>query len=216
MKRTVIFDLDGTLSDSIQSIKYCGDMVMERFGFGPFTVEQYKYFIGDGAANLVKRALIAGGDEELIHFPEAYALYKECFREHCMYEVHPYEGIAQLLAALKERGMMIAVLSNKPHEETIRVVETLFGQGYFDIIWGQREGVPIKPSSEGVFAIMKELQMGAEEILYLGDTATDMRTGKSAGVFTIGALWGFRKREELEEAHADAIISYPMELLKYL
>lgn len=216
MKQAVIFDLDGTLSDSIQSIKYCGDLALATVGFGPFTVEQYKYFVGDGAANLVKRALAAGGDTELVRFQEVFDVYKEIFREHCMYEVKPYEGICELLAELKNRGVKIAVLSNKPHIETINVIESLFGKGYFDIIHGQKEDVAIKPSPEGVFKILEELGLSAEDILYLGDTATDMKTGKSAGAFTIGALWGFRERKELEEAFADAIIAHPLELLTYL
>ena len=95
MKKAVIFDLDGTLSDSIYSIKYSGDKMLENFGYGPFPVEQYKYFIGDGAANLVKRVLTASGDTELVHFEEAYALYREIFKENCMYRVRPYEGIPE-------------------------------------------------------------------------------------------------------------------------
>lgn len=216
MKRAVIFDLDGTLSDSIQSIKYCGDAAVAVYGYGPFSVEQYKYFVGDGAVNLVKRMLVVAGDTEMVHFEEAFARYKELFREGCMYQVRPYEGIRELLAALKEKGIAIAVLSNKPHAETIHVIETLFGKDYFDIIQGQKENVAIKPSPEGVFQILEQLELSAEDILYLGDTATDMKTGKNAGAFTVGALWGFRKREELEEAHADAIIEHPLELLEYL
>ncbi len=216
MKRAVIFDLDGTLSDSIASIKYCGDRSMEPFGFGPFSVEQYKYFIGDGAANLVKRALAAGGDVELVHFKEAFELYKKYFAADCMYGVKPYGGIKELLAALKERGVKIAVLSNKPHAETIRVVEELFGEGYFDAMQGQQEGMEIKPSPAGALRIMEQLHVAPEEVLYLGDTATDMKTGKSAGAFTLGALWGFRERKELEEGGADAIIGHPGELLEYL
>lgn len=216
MKKAVIFDLDGTLSDSINSIKYCGDAALATVGYGPFDVEEYKYFVGDGAANLVKRALIAGGDTELTCFEKAFAEYKKIFKENCMYEVRPYEGIRELLATLKERGVKLAVLSNKPHAETINVVEALFGTGYFDVLQGQKDTVAIKPSPEGVFQILKQLDMRAEDILYLGDTATDMKTGKSAGAFTVGALWGFRKREELEESHADAIIAYPLELLNYL
>lgn len=216
MKQAVIFDLDGTLSDSIQSIKYCGDLALATVGLGPFAVEQYKYFVGDGAANLVKRALAAGGDIELVHFQEVFDAYKVIFREHCMYEVKPYEGIRELLAELKMRGIKIAVLSNKPHVETLNVIETLFGKGYFDVIHGQKEDVAIKPSPEGAFNILEELELSAEDILYLGDTATDMKTGKGTGAFTVGALWGFRKREELEEAHADAVIAHPLELLTYL
>jgi phosphoglycolate phosphatase len=216
MKKAVIFDLDGTLSDSIHSIKYCADRAVAEFGYGPFTEQQYKYFVGDGAANLVKRALAAGGDEDGVHFDEAFAKYKDIFREHCMYKVMPYEGIKELLAALKEKQIKIAVLSNKPHIETINVIQTLFGKDYFDVIQGQEDSVAIKPSPEGVFRILNRLGLTADEILYLGDTSTDMKTGKSAGAFTIGALWGFREREELEQNHADAIIEHPLELLEYL
>lgn len=216
MKKAVIFDLDGTLSDSIASMKYCGDRALAPFGYGPFPESDYKYFVGDGAANLVKRALKAGGDEDLVHFEEAFALYKKFFADDCMYHVKPYSGIPELLAALKEKGLKIAVLSNKPHDQTIDVIETLFGKGYFDIIQGQKDALPIKPDPAGVFAILKQLNLTAEDILYLGDTATDMKTGKSAGAFTVGALWGFRDRKELEEGHADAIIAHPLELLRYV
>ncbi len=216
MRKAVIFDLDGTLSDSIHSMKYCVDTVMEHYGMGPFSVEQYKYFVGDGAANLIKRALLAGGDEELKYFEEAFARYKEIFKENCMYQVKPYEGIRELLAALKGRGAAIAVLSNKPHAETVNVIETLFGKDFFDVILGQTDKVAIKPSPEGVFLILEKLGIRAEEALYLGDTSTDMKTGKSAGAFTIGALWGFRDYKELSDNHADAIIEKPMQLLNYL
>lgn len=216
MKKAVIFDLDGTLSDSIASLKYCGDRALAPFGYGPYSESDYKYFVGDGAANLIKRALIKSGDRELVHFDEAFALYKQYFAADCMYRVKPYEGIPELLAALKDRGVRIAVLSNKPHEQSVEVVESLFGRGYFDLVQGQKEGVPIKPDPGGVFVILKEFGLAAGDILYLGDTATDMRTGKAAGAFTVGALWGFRDRKELEESHADAIIERPAELLNFL
>ena len=133
-----------------------------------------------------------------------------------MYQVKPYDDIPKLLAALKEKGLKITVLSNKPHAQTIDVVETLFGKGYFDVIQGQKPEVPIKPSPAGVYEILKQLSLKIDDILYLGDTGTDMQTGKSAGVFTVGVLWGFRKREELEENGADAIIAQPLEALEYI
>lgn len=216
VKRAVIFDLDGTLSDSIASIKYCADKALEAFGMGPFTEQQYKYFVGDGAANLVRRALTAAGDTELKYFQEVFPLYRKIFRENCMYKVVPYEGIPELLKGLKERGIKIAVLSNKPHAETVNVIETLFGKGCFDSIQGQKENIAIKPSPEGVFLILEELGLMAEEILYLGDTATDMKTGKNAGAFTLGALWGFREAEELKEGGADAMVEHPLQVLEYL
>ena len=216
MKKAVVFDLDGTLSDSIASIKYCGDRAIAPFGYGPFPESDYKYFIGDGVVNLIKRVLTAAGDKELQHFDEALRLYREYFAVDCMYQVKPYDGIPELLGELKKRNIRIAVLSNKPHAQTIDVIETLFGKGYFDVIQGQEEGVPIKPDPGGVFVILEQLDLKAEDILYLGDTATDMKTGKSAGAFTIGALWGFRDRRELEEGRADAVIGHPAELLEYV
>lgn len=216
MKKAVIFDLDGTLSDSIASIKYCCDKAVGAFGYGPFTEQQYKYFVGDGAANLVRRALSAGGDTEFTHFPEAFALYREIFRENCMYQVKPYDGIPELIDRLKERRVKIAVLSNKPHAETINVIESLFGRDCFDCIQGQKDDVAIKPSPEGVWQILKQLNARADDVLYLGDTATDMKTGKNAGAFTVGALWGFRDRAELEEEGADAVIAHPLQILEFL
>lgn len=216
MKKAVIFDLDGTLSDSIASIKYSADKALGEFGYGPFTEEQYKYFVGDGAANLIKRALAAGGDLDLTRFEEVFARYKEIFKVYCMYQVRPYEGIPELLAALKERGVKIAVLSNKPHANTLDVIEKLFGKDCFDAVQGQTEGLAIKPSPEGVFRILEGWNLTPGDILYLGDTATDMKTGKSAGAFTVGALWGFREREELIEGGADALIGSPLQLLMHL
>ena len=149
------------------------------------------------------------------HFEEAYGLYREIFKENCMFRVRPYEGIRELLAALKAQEVKIAVLSNKPHAETVNVIESLFGKGCFDVIQGQKENVAIKPNPEGAFRILALLGLDTSEVVYLGDTATDMKTGKNAGFFTVGALWGFRDRQELEENGADAIISHPLELLRY-
>lgn len=216
MKKAVVFDLDGTLSDSIASIKYCADRALASFGYGPFSEKEYMYFVGDGAEKLIKRALAAAGDSGPSRFGEVFALYKEYFAADCMYQVKPYDGIRELLAELKLRGVRLAVLSNKPHTQTLDVVETLFGRGYFDVLQGQQEGLPIKPDPAGAFAICGQLGLESGELLYLGDTATDMRTGKRAGAFTVGALWGYREREELEEAGADALIAHPMELLAYL
>lgn len=215
MKRAVIFDLDGTLSDSIASIKYCADRALAAFGYGAFPESDYKYFVGDGAANLIRRALAATSDTAQERFEAVFALYKEYFAKDCMYQVKPYEGVPELLEELKKRGLKLAVLSNKPHDQTLDVIEALFGRGYFDLVQGQKDGLPIKPDPAGVFAILEEFQLEAADILYLGDTATDMKTGKRAGAFTVGALWGFRDRRELEEAHADAIIGHPLELLDY-
>ena len=216
MKKAVIFDLDGTLADTIESLTYCGNRALKKYGFREFGDEDYKYFVGDGAAVLIQRALAKAGDVEGEHFEKVFAEYKRLFKVDCMYHVCPYAGIVELLNALKEKGVRIAVLSNKPHENTINVVETLFGKGVFDWIQGQKEGIPKKPDPAGVYQIEEGLGLAAEDFLYVGDTGTDMQTGTSAGLFTVGVLWGFRKRDELEENHADAIIAEPLELLNYL
>lgn len=216
MKKLVIFDLDGTLTDTLDSIKYCADAAIAVCGYAPYEKDDYKYFVGEGAAKLIERCLQGRGDEKLQDFEQVFAAYKEIFAKNCMYKVKPYDGIRELLSSLKERGMKIAVLSNKPHAETIDVIETLFGKGYFDVIHGQKPEVERKPSPAGVFCILRELGISIEETVYLGDTCTDMQTGRSAGAFTVGALWGFRDRKELEENHADAIIKNPLELLDYM
>ena len=133
-----------------------------------------------------------------------------------MYQVKPYDGIVPLLEKLKHLGVRIAVLSNKPDADSLRVVEELFGKGFFDFVQGQREDVPRKPDPAGVYRIMEHFGLPASDFLYVGDSGVDMRTGKAAGIFTVGVLWGFRDRKELVENGADAVIAGPQELFAYL
>ena len=216
MKKAVIFDLDGTLADTIASITYCGNLALSRFGLPSFGEEDYKHFVGDGAAMLIRRALLAAGDERLEHFDEVYETYLEIFAKDCMYQVKPYEGICALLEELKRLSVRIAVLSNKPDRDSLRVVEALFGKGYFDFVQGQRADIPRKPDPAGVYRIMEAFSLSAGDFLYVGDSGVDMKTGRAAGIFTVGVLWGFRDREELVENGADAVISKPLELLSHL
>ena len=216
MKKAVIFDLDGTLADTIASITYCGNLALSRFGLPSFGEEDYKRFVGDGAAMLVRRALLAAGDERLEHFDEVYETYLEIFAKDCMYQVKPYEGICALLEELKRLSVRIAVLSNKPDRDSLRVVEALFGKGYFDFVQGQRADIPRKPDPAGVYRIMEAFVLPAGDFLYVGDSGVDMKTGRAAGIFTVGVLWGFRDRKELVENGADAVISKPLELLSHL
>lgn len=215
-KKAVIFDLDGTLTDTLKSIWKSANLALADVGLPPFDIDRYRYFVGDGAAELVKRALIADGDKELVLFDKMSESYRKHFEKYVNYEVRPYEGIRELLHALKEKGILLAVNSNKPQDRTVNVIEKNFGKGTFDILVGQSDERARKPAPDGVFHIMERLGLMKDEVIYLGDTCVDMKTGRSAGVFTIGALWGFRDRQELEENHADAIIEHPMELLKYL
>lgn len=216
MKKLVIFDLDGTLTNTLKSIQKSANMALEAFGFAPYEVDRYRYFVGNGSAELIRQCLIHDGDVKLAHFDEVMGKYEEVFEKYCMYEVKPYDGILELIGALKERGFLLAVNSNKPQAQTEDVISSVFGNGVFDMVVGQVDDRPRKPAPDGVNFILSKLGLTQDEAVYLGDTSIDMQTGKSAGVLTVGALWGFRDREELEEYHADAIIESPMDLLNYV
>lgn len=216
MKKAVIFDLDGTLTNTLKSLWKSTNMALATAGLPPHEIDSYKYFAGNGAKELIRKSLIADGDTELVHFDSVMEAYNRIFEEYCMYEVKPYDGIRELLKALKEKGLHLAVNSNKPQPRTVDVVEEIFGKDTFDLLVGQCEERRRKPAPDGVNYILEQLHMNKEDVLYIGDTCTDMQTGKSAGVFTVGALWGFRDRQELVENHADAIIEKPLELLQYI
>lgn len=215
-KKAVIFDLDGTLTNTLKSIWKSANLSLKDAGLPPIELDRYRYFVGDGAEELIKRALIADGDVQLSRLDQMRESYRKHFEKYVNYEVKPYDGILELLTALKERGILMAVNSNKPQERTVDVVEKIFGKNTFDILVGQCEERRRKPAPDGVFYILEKLGLSPDEVLYLGDTCVDMKTGKSAGVFTLGALWGFRDRQELEANHADALIGQPLELLSYL
>lgn len=216
MKKAVIFDLDGTLTNTLKSLWKSTNMALATAGLPPHEIDSYKYFAGNGAKELIRKSLIADGDAELVHFDSVMEAYNRIFEEYCMYEVKPYDGIPELLKALKEKGLHLAVNSNKPQPRTVDVVEEIFGKDTFDLLVGQCEERRRKPAPDGVNYILEQLHLNKEDVLYIGDTCTDMQTGKSAGVFTVGALWGFRVRQELVENHADAIIEKPLELLQYI
>lgn len=214
--KACIFDLDGTLTDSVKSLAYCVNLTLKDLGYPPHPEEKFKLFAGDGRRVLLERALREVGDTELTHLEEAIKIYDNYFSTHSMYQVRPYEGMVEALQELKQRGLKLAVLSNKAHEQAVKVVQEVFGTDVFDVIRGMQEGVARKPSPNGAILIAKELQVEGKECLYIGDTDTDMKTGNRAGMNTVGVTWGFRDRQELEENHAKYIINHPKELLKLI
>lgn len=212
MIRCCIFDLDGTLLNTLKALTYTTNLVLEHFGYGPVDEEHIRQFVGDGYKKQMERVLLYSGDEKLEHYEESLSVYTELFARHCMYQVKPYDGIPELLEELKARGIRIAVLSNKPHERTVQNIETIFGKGYFDWIAGEKPGIPKKPDPAGVRMILDRFGAAPEECLYFGDTNTDMKTGLGAGLITVGVTWGFRDRAELESFHPQYIISHPSEV----
>ena len=212
--KAVIFDLDGTLLNTLDALTYTTNLTLKEFGYGPVDPEHIKQFVGDGYRMLMKRALMYSGDKELLHYEEALSAYTRLFAEHCLYHVRPYEGIPELLQELKARGIRIAVLSNKPHARTVENIEAVFGKGYFDIVAGQKDDVPKKPDPSGALKAAKLCGADPSECLYFGDTNTDMKTGKNAKMTTVGVLWGFRGREELAAFHPEFLLEKPQDILK--
>lgn len=216
MIKACIFDLDGTLADTVESIAHGINLALEQLGFDPRPVEEFNYYAGDGLDTALRRALAAAGDKEGRLAEKGIMAAREFFGQNPLYKVKPYPGIVESLNALKSRGLKLAVFSNKPHEAAVDVVATLFGAACFDRIQGQSKAVPKKPDPTGALAIADYFGFRPEEILYLGDTNTDMRTGLAAGMYTVGVTWGFRPRKELEENHAMAVIDEPGQILDLL
>lgn len=212
MIRCCIFDLDGTLLNTLDALTLTVNLTLEHFGYEPVDEAHVREFVGDGYKLLMERVLKYRGDETLEHYEESLDVYMELFAEHCMHNVRPYDGIREFLEELKKHNIKIAVLSNKPHARTVENIERVFGKGYFDYVAGEKTGIPRKPDPAGVIRILDELQIHPEECLYFGDTNTDMKTGLGAGLSTVGVTWGFRDREELESFHPQYIISHPSEV----
>lgn len=212
----IIFDLDGTLSYTLDSIAMSANLALEAIGMKALEIDKYRYYCGDGTNELVRRVLRDSGDEKCQHFEELREKYLHYFSEYAEYNVRPYEGMPETISKLKEKGLKLGVLSNKPHKQCIEVVEKLYGKGTFDYIQGYTEAIRRKPSPDGALLVAKELGIEVSEILYVGDTATDMNTGNSAGMTTIGVLWGYRDEAELKSANADYIIKKPQGILEKL
>ncbi len=213
---TVIFDLDGTLLNTIKTITYYGNKALSEYGFKTFPEDRYKYFVGNGAVLLIERALDAQGELTEENFNKVFTLYNEIYNADTLYLTKPFDGIKDMLKELKKDGIKTAVLSNKPHEATIDVVGKLLGNELIDICRGGKKDVPLKPDPQSVNEILDELKGKREKSFFVGDTYVDIKTGINAGLFPIGVSWGFRSREELSEAGAKIIIDSPDELIKII
>lgn len=213
MYKACIFDLDGTLTDTLESLTYSVNATLKELCLPEITSEQCKFFVGSGARFLIERALQASGDKELLHIEEAMQIYGRIFKKYCTYRVAPYEGIVEMLKVLKEKGVKLAVLSNKPHLQTIDVISSFFEEGTFSCVQGQQEGVPRKPDPTAAFMIAENLGVEPSECVYIGDSDVDMETGNAAGMETVGVTWGFRPKEMLIEHGAKHTIDQPQELI---
>lgn len=214
--KACIFDLDGTLTNTLESMTYSVNLTLEEMGLSKITKDQCRLFVGNGARVLMEKSLKAAGDTDASRIEEGMEIYGRIFDRNCTYHVTPYEGIPEMLKALKDKGIHLAVLSNKPDRQTVKVVKAIFGEELFDYVQGQKEGIRRKPEPDGVWYLMEQMHVSKEECLYIGDSEVDAATGRNAGLKTIGVLWGFRDRKTLETAGADDLIDRPDELLQFV
>lgn len=216
MYKGCIFDLDGTLLNTIDTIAFYGNTALEKFGLAPIEPSTYKQLVGNGASVLVRRMLAQNGVKDDTIFERVYETYTMLYDSNPYAYTSIYDGIEELLAALRSAGLTLCVLSNKPHTATTSVISRFFAPGTFQYVFGARDNVPKKPNPAMVNYLLKEMGISPEECLYAGDTDTDMDTGKTAGLFTVGVLWGFRDKEELTRHHADFLAAHPLDILKYI
>lgn len=214
--KACIFDLDGTLTNTLESMTYSVNLTLEEMGLSKITKDQCRLFVRNGARVLIEKSLKAAGDTDASRIEEGMEIYGRIFDRNCTYHVTPYEGIPEMLKALKDKGIQLAVLSNKPDRQTVKVVKAIFGEELFDYAQGQKEGIRRKPEPDGVWYLMEQMHVSKEECLYIGDSEVDAATGRNAGLKTIGVLWGFRDRKTLETAGVDDLIDRPDELLQFV
>lgn len=215
MTKLIIFDLDGTLLDTIGDLSVACNAVLALRGLPQHSLEEYRHFVGNGIMRLVERAL-----PEPLRTPFTVDAARRDFVEY--YTAHidafttPYAGIPELLAELRSRGLQLAVASNKFQAGTEKLVRRFFPDIPFSVVLGQRPDVPLKPDPAVDREILRRTGVAAAEALHVGDSAIDIRAAQAAGIRSAGVTWGFRCREELADAGADAIIDRPGELLEIL
>ena len=196
MKKIVVFDLDGTLVNSIYDLADCVNTALADAGLCQNSLEEYYTFVGNGMENLIRLSMKEQGDND-----ELYKVIRRDFdalyEKHCNDKTIPYGGVEDLLQKLKTAGYTTAVLSNKAHRFVATILEKCFPSHIFDAAWGQQEGIKRKPDGEGLTKLLESLDFKKEECVYVGDSDVDVFTAANAGVDMVGVLWGFRGKEEL-------------------
>lgn len=216
MSKACIFDLDGTIGNTLESMVYSVNLTLREMGLSEISREKCQEFVGNGARVLMEKALNEAGDVGASRIEEGMCVYGRIFDENCTYHVTPCKGVGQVLRKLKKSGVKLAVLSNKPHPQTVKVVHEMYGEDLFDWVQGQKDEIPRKPDPAGVFYIAEKLGIDPSDCVYVGDSEVDVRTGKNAGMKTIAVTWGFRTKDELITAGAQYMIDRAEDLPAYL
>lgn len=215
MKKLVIFDLDGTLLNTIADLAAATNYALQACGYPTHDTDAYRFFVGNGINKLFERALPEGSrsKENVLKIRSLFVPY---YNEHNADLSRPYPGIENLLETLQKKGYMLAVASNKYHEATQKLIKQYFPRINFLAILGQRENIPAKPNPQVVYEIMEKAGVERNEVVYIGDSSVDMQTGANAGVTTIGVCWGFRPRTELEAYSPSLIAEQAEDILHFL
>jgi phosphoglycolate phosphatase len=211
--QTIIFDLDGTLIDSLEDIADAMNHTMATFGFPTHNYQAYKYFVGGGLMNLVKSSVPKSALENPQVLQQCFDTMVDYYRKNLTRKTRLYPEIEELLDILTSKGIKMAILSNKRDELTQQICSVLLQKWSFEVVMGATDNFPRKPNPESALFIAKKMNVLPAEILYVGDTNVDMQTAVTAGMFPVGVTWGFRPREELQGAGAQLIIDNPLELI---
>jgi len=209
--RAAVFDLDGTLLNTLADLADSGNELLASYGMAPHPEPAFRYFVGNGSRKLMERILPGKSPKQI---DEALARYKAIYEKHLTAKTTPYAGISETLSALKARGVRMAVCTNKHISAAEALIRKYFPADTFDTFEGDRPGVPRKPDPAHVRIVLEKMGVRSEETVYLGDSGVDMQTAVNAGTLPVGVLWGFREKDELMENGAQILLSKPPELLE--
>ncbi len=213
MKKLAIFDLDGTLLNTIKDLGEAANYALDRNGFHTHSIASYPFFVGNGVKRLIERVLPEDARNKPSVVNAMLKDFKEYYNEHNTNLTKPYEGMPELLHELQEQGVKLAVASNKYQQATDKIINHFFPDIDWVAIAGQREGIPVKPDPSIVFMILSEAKIAKQDTIYIGDSGIDMETARRACLDSIGVSWGFRPVKELKEYHANVIINKPQDIL---
>lgn len=213
MKQLAIFDLDGTLLNTIKDLGEAANYALDRNGFHTHSIASYPFFVGNGVRRLIERTLPEDARKKNAVIEAMLKDFKEYYDENNTKLTTPYEGINELLTQLQEQGVKLAVASNKYQVATEKIINHFFPNIEWVAIEGQKEGIPIKPDPSIIFMILSAAKIAKQDTIYIGDSGIDMETARRACVDSIGVTWGFRPVKELKEYHANVIINKPQDIM---